>query len=60
MAVGAHYAVLIRGAVAANFIRGEKTREELIDLMAGGEALADLGAEIETDMETHDGPPPQT
>ena len=26
--------------------------------MAGGEALADLGAEIESYMETHEGHPP--
>ena len=58
MAVGDHFAVLIRGAVAANFRKGEKTREELTDLMAGGEALADLGSEIESYMETHDGHPP--
>ena len=58
MAVGDHFAVLIRGAVAANFRKGEKTREELTDLMAGGEALADLGAEIESYMETHEGHPP--
>ena len=58
MAVGDHFAVLIRGAVAANFRKGEKTREELTDLMAGGEALADLGAEIEGYMETHEGHPP--
>jgi simple sugar transport system ATP-binding protein len=55
MAVGDHYAVLIRGAVAANFLKGEKSREELTDLMAGrGEALADL----EGYMETHEGHPP--
>lgn len=60
MAVGDHFAVLIRGALAANFMRGEKTREEITDLMAGGEALADLGAEIESYMESHEGhPPPQ-
>ena len=47
MAVGDHYAVLIRGALAANFMRGEKSREEITDLMAGGEALANLDAEIE-------------
>ena len=58
MAVGDHFAVLIRGAVAASFRKGEKTREELTDLMAGGEALADLGAEIESYMETHEGHPP--
>jgi simple sugar transport system ATP-binding protein len=58
MAVGDHYAVLIRGALAANFLKGEKTREEITDLMAGGEALADLGTEIESYMETHQGHPP--
>jgi simple sugar transport system ATP-binding protein len=58
MAVGDHYAVLIRGALAANFLKGEKTREEITDLMAGGEALADLGTEIESYMETHKGHPP--
>lgn len=58
MAVGDHYAVLIRGALAANFKRGEKTREEITDLMAGGEALADLGSEMESYMETHEGHPP--
>lgn len=59
MAVGDHFAVLIRGALAANFKKGEKSREEITDLMAGGEALADLGEEIEDYMETHDGHPPQ-
>ncbi|MTD99840.1 ATP-binding cassette domain-containing protein [Paracoccus sp. YIM 132242] len=59
MAVGDHFAVLIRGALAASFKKGERSREEITDLMAGGEALADLGAEIETYMETHDGHPPQ-
>lgn len=58
MAVGDHFAVLIRGALAANFKRGEKSREEITDLMAGGEALADLGAELEEYMESHDGHPP--
>ena len=58
MAVGDHYAVLIRGALAANFLKGEKTREEITDLMAGGEALADLGTEIESYMTTHEGHAP--
>ncbi|MCA8881773.1 MAG: sugar ABC transporter ATP-binding protein [Rhodobacteraceae bacterium] len=58
MAVGDHFAVLIRGALAANFMKGEKSREEITDLMAGGEALADLGAEVESYMESHDGHPP--
>jgi simple sugar transport system ATP-binding protein len=58
IAVGDHFAVLIRGAVAANFRKGEKSREEITDLMAGGEALADLGAEVENYMASHDGHPP--
>ena len=60
MAVGDHFAVLIRGAIAADFRAGEKTREEIADLMAGGESMADLEASIEGYMETHDGqvPPP--
>ena len=47
MAVGDHFAVLIRGAIAADFKKGERTREEITDLMAGGEMMADLEAEIE-------------
>ncbi|MBV7397210.1 ATP-binding cassette domain-containing protein [Mameliella sediminis] len=60
MAVGDHFAVLIRGAIAADFRKGEKTREEIADLMAGGESMADLEANIEGYMDTHDGhvPPP--
>jgi simple sugar transport system ATP-binding protein len=46
MAVGDHFAVLIRGAIAADFRKGEKTREEIADLMAGGESMADLEASI--------------
>lgn len=47
MAVGDHFAVLIRGAIAADFRKGEKTREEITDLMAGGETMADLEAIID-------------
>jgi len=47
MTVGDHFAVLIKGEKAADFRRGEKSREEITDLMAGGEAMADLEAEIE-------------
>jgi simple sugar transport system ATP-binding protein len=46
MAVGDHFAVLIRGAVAADFRKGEKTREEITDLMAGGETMASLEASV--------------
>ena len=55
MAVGDHFAVLIRGAIAADFRKGEKTREEITDLMAGGETMADLEAAIKGYMEAQDG-----
>jgi simple sugar transport system ATP-binding protein len=58
MAVGDHFAVLIRGAIAADFRKGERTREEIADLMAGGESMADLESNIEGYMETHEGKPP--
>jgi simple sugar transport system ATP-binding protein len=35
--VGDAFAVLIRGRVAATFRRGERSRAEMLDLMAGGE-----------------------
>ncbi|ACM29506.1 ATP-binding cassette domain-containing protein [Rhizobium rhizogenes] len=47
MTVGDHFAVLIKGAKAADFRKGERTREEITDLMAGGEAMAELEAEIQ-------------
>jgi simple sugar transport system ATP-binding protein len=58
MAVGDHFAVLIRGAVAADFKKGDKTREEITDLMAGGASMASLEAEIEGYMASHGGHPP--
>jgi simple sugar transport system ATP-binding protein len=48
MAVGDHFAVLIRGSIAADFRKGEKTREEITDLMAGGASMASLEAEIDS------------
>ena len=54
MTVGDHFAVLIRGAMAADFRKGERTREEITDLMAGGEPMAELEAEIESYMAAHD------
>ena len=50
LTVGDHFAVLIRGIKAADFRKGEKTREEITDLMAGGEAKAELEAEIKSYM----------
>ncbi|NTG03380.1 sugar ABC transporter ATP-binding protein [Agrobacterium rhizogenes] len=47
MTVGDHFAVLIKGAKAADFRKGERTREEITDLMAGGEAMVELEAEIQ-------------
>ncbi|EJN06717.1 ATP-binding cassette domain-containing protein [Phyllobacterium sp. YR531] len=47
MAVGDQFAVLIRGGLAANFSKGEKTREEITDLMAGGQTLANLDIDLE-------------
>ena len=58
LAVGDHFAVLIRGAVAADFRKNEKTREEITDLMAGGESMADLEASVEGYIEIHEGHPP--
>ena len=55
MAVGDHFAVLIRGAVAADFRKGERSREEITDLMAGGETMASLEAEIESQMRSQAG-----
>ena len=57
-ALGDHFAVLIKGAKAADFRKGEKSREEITDLMAGGEHMAELEAEIASYMATHDGHPP--
>ena len=47
MAVGDRFACLIHGQVAAQFSRGEKTREEVLNLMAGGEQMAELEDDLE-------------
>jgi simple sugar transport system ATP-binding protein len=46
LTVGDHFAVLIHGQVADDFRKGERTREQVTDLMAGGEAMAELEAEL--------------
>ncbi|XUL89230.1 hypothetical protein ACQ86D_23430 [Streptomyces galilaeus] len=46
MMVGDHFAVLIRGQKAGDFRKGERTREQITDLMASGEAMAHLEAEL--------------
>jgi simple sugar transport system ATP-binding protein len=50
LTVGDHFAVLIRGSKAADFRKGELSREEITDLMAGGDHMAELEAEIESYM----------
>lgn len=47
MSVGDNFVVLIQGEVAASFARGEKSREEVLNLMAGGEDMADLEEDLE-------------
>ena len=59
LTVGDHFAVLIKGAKAADFRKGEKTREQITDLMAGGEQMAELEAEIEAYRAAHEGHPPE-
>jgi simple sugar transport system ATP-binding protein len=47
ISVGDYFTVLIQGSIAAQFARGEKSKEEVINLMAGGEALEILQEELE-------------
>lgn len=44
---GDRFVVLIHGEVAASFTRGERSREEVLNLMAGGESLEQLEIRIE-------------
>jgi len=46
LAVGDNFAVLIRGTRADAWSKGERTREQVLDLMAGGEAMGDLEDEL--------------
>jgi simple sugar transport system ATP-binding protein len=48
MTVGDRFAVLIHGKKADDFLKGERTRAEITDLMAGGEAMAELEEELAT------------
>lgn len=47
MTVGDNFAVLIQGTVATKFNRGEKTKLEVLNLMAGGEEMQALQTEME-------------
>jgi simple sugar transport system ATP-binding protein len=58
LTVGDHFVVLIRGSKVADFRKGEMSREEITDLMAGGEHMAELQAEIESYMVAQQGHPP--
>lgn len=46
MTVGDHFAILIHGRKADDFAKGERTRREITDLMAGGEEMEELEAEL--------------
>lgn len=46
IAVGDSFVALIHGKVAATFRRGDKTRDEVINLMAGGEDMSDLESDV--------------
>jgi len=47
LTVGDQYTILIHGRVAAQFARNERSHEEILSLMAGGEELAAVQAELE-------------
>lgn len=47
LAVGDRFVVLIHGQVAASFRRGERSKAELLNLMAGGEEFQDMEDELE-------------
>lgn len=53
LTVGDHFAVLIHGEKADDFRKGERTREQITDLMAGGEAMNELEAELEHLTKSH-------
>jgi simple sugar transport system ATP-binding protein len=46
MAVGNRFVVLIHGAVADSFARDERTYSQLLNLMAGGEQMEALEAQL--------------
>ena len=56
LSIGDRFVVLIHGAVAAEFERGSKSRHEVLGLMAGGEELEELEAELEKGRRTGHGP----
>ena len=53
LTVGDHFAVLIHGEKADDFRKGERTREQITDLMAGGEAMDELEKELDHLTKSH-------
>lgn len=51
MAIGDRFHVLISGRTAADFARGEKSRGDILDLMAGGEEFKTLSEGLEGSSE---------
>lgn len=47
MTVGDRFVVLIQGQVAADFKRGEKSKADLLNLMAGGEEFQEIEYEVD-------------
>ena len=62
MTVGDHFAVLIRGALAANFMKGEKSREENHGSHGWGRSpravISAYGQRSKPTWKTHEGHPP--
>ena len=56
MLVGDHFVVLNQGRMSASFKRGEKSREEVLNLMAGGEQTEQIEADLAL-FETEDDHP---
>lgn len=48
LTVGDRFAVLIHGEKVDDFRKGERSREEITDMMAGGEAMAELKQQLAT------------
>lgn len=46
MLVGDHFVILNHGSVSAAFKRGEKSREDVLNLMAGGKETEEIEADL--------------
>lgn len=47
LAVGDRFTILIHGEAADSFVQGQRTSEQVLNLMAGGEEMQDLQLELE-------------